>query len=251
MIQITFVGVVLPKERNTTFHSLDKMTLDTPKGLNVVCVPHIQNGNAAIVCTSNRELQADELTRLYTRVYEMVRTALDVLAFATGQGFTLILNRYINSAGREIELVIENPALAQLCTSFNLENPDFTNTLRLFQSDPHLSWALKDLIEANTLPNHASINCARAIESLRVLMTDPTIERKKAWIQFQTALRLTREFREYVTLVSTGPRHGDRTPIGGDLTLEVTRRAWQIMDRFIEYRKRGNQPLPEDDFPLL
>ena len=149
------------------------------------------------------------------------------------------------------EIVIENQSLGSLCKSFSLDNPDFHDTLSTFLHDPHLSWALRDLIEANTLPNHASINCARAVEALRVLMTGADTPRSKAWGEFQEALRLSREFREYITDVSTAPRHGNRAPIGSDVTNEITRRAWLIMDRYIVYKKRGSQPLPESEFPLL
>lgn len=252
MPQITFSGFVLPKDRNITFHEFPKMTIQIDSlGLEASCLTTITAGDIAIKCILNRELRGGELVRLYTRTLDATRTALDVLSFNTGLGYTLVLNEYTNNLGAKTELVIENPALGALCQSFSLDNPDFTETLLMFMRDPALGWALKDLIEANTLPNHASITCARAIESLRVLLTSADTTRSQAWGTFQTTLRISREFREYVTDISKGPRHGDRTPIQGDITLEVTRRAWQIMDRFIEYRKRGNQALPESGFPLL
>jgi hypothetical protein len=82
-------------------------------------------------------------------------------------------------------------------------------------------------------------------------MTSAFMPRGQAWGIFQTNLRISRDFRELITDTSKGPRHGDRTYIEGATTIEITKRAWQIMDRFIEYRRRRNQPLPEADFPLL
>jgi hypothetical protein len=82
-------------------------------------------------------------------------------------------------------------------------------------------------------------------------MTGADTSRAEAWGTFQTNLRVSRDFLNLITDTSRGPRHGDRTHIPGTTTIEITMRAWQVMDRFIEYRKRGNQPLPETDFPLL
>jgi hypothetical protein len=110
--------------------------------------------------------------------------------------------------------------------------------------------ALNDLIVSITLPHQASVNCARDVEGLRVLMV-PATDRKQAWPIFQTNLNIDRAYREFVTDVSTGPRHGDRTWIPGTTVTEATKRAWIILNRFLEYRKRANQALPLADFPLL
>jgi hypothetical protein len=49
----------------------------------------------------------------------------------------------------------------------------------------------------------------------------------------------------------TGPRHGDPAHIPAITTTEITRRSWKIMNRFFEYKKRDNGPLPLAEFPLL
>jgi hypothetical protein len=150
MPTITFSGHILPQGRNITFHDLPKMTIEKDD-LKVTTISKIQNGAVHIDCDLNRELQSDELIRLYMRVYEATRTTMDVLSFATGLGYTLVLDTYTN-ANRTTEFVIENPALAQFCKSFDLNNPGFTEALLLFLNDPYFGWALKDLIEAHTQP---------------------------------------------------------------------------------------------------
>jgi hypothetical protein len=65
------------------------------------------------------------------------------------------------------------------------------------------------------------------------------------------ALNITRDYQQYITDQSKGPRHGDPQFVEGTITREVSMRTWSIMNRFLEYRKRGNQPLMGPDFPLL
>jgi len=82
-------------------------------------------------------------------------------------------------------------------------------------------------------------------------MIAPGEKTGEQWAKMRSALNLTEEYLKYITDLSKGPRHGERTRIEGESTTEITRRSWIIMNRFIEYRKRGNQDLPTSDFPLL
>lgn len=44
---------------------------------------------------------------------------------------------------------------------------------------------------------------------------------------------------------------GESVGFSGAVTTEVTRRSWVIMNRFMEYRLRGDKPLDAKEFPLL
>ena len=121
----------------------------------------------------------------------------------------------------------------------------------LVVTDPALFQALDDLIVSITLPHHSTVNCARAIEGLRHLIAAPDATVSQAWEQMRNALQLDRSFLQLITDTSAAPRHGNRIHISGSITTEIVRRSWLIMDRFLEYRKRGNTPLPATDFPTL
>jgi hypothetical protein len=95
---LTFAGYVFPKGRNITFNDLPKMTFEN-NDLKVLVTPQIQNSVVTITCNLNRDLQGDELIRLYTRAHEAMRTTMDVYAFATGRGYTLVLSSYTNANG--------------------------------------------------------------------------------------------------------------------------------------------------------
>jgi len=129
-------------------------------------------------------------------------------------------------------------------------NPDFDKVLNTVLTEPSVFMALNDLITAISLPHHSSVTCARAIERLRHLVA-PGTPRKDSWESLRQNLNIDRKYLEFVTVHSTGPRHGDPEHIPGTITTEVTQRAWKIMNRFLEFRKRGNVPLQLSEFPLL
>jgi len=64
-------------------------------------------------------------------------------------------------------------------------------------------------------------------------------------------LNISRDYQQWISEQAKGPRHGDPAFVPGDVTVEITHRTWVVMNRFLEYRKRGNQPLTAPDFPLL
>jgi hypothetical protein len=82
-------------------------------------------------------------------------------------------------------------------------------------------------------------------------IVSPSTPKGQAWRHLRDALNISEPYLKLITDVSTGPRHGDPTHIPGDMTVEITRRAWTIMNRFFEYKKRNAGALPLIEFPLL
>jgi hypothetical protein len=64
-------------------------------------------------------------------------------------------------------------------------------------------------------------------------------------------LHIDRAYLDFITDQSIGSRHGDPQHIPGGPVTETVRRAWVVMNRYLEYRKRGNGPLTAPEFPLL
>jgi hypothetical protein len=68
----------------------------------------------------------------------------------------------------------------------------------------------------------------------------------------RAALNATKPYVQSITEMSHGTRHGDwSTERSEEEARKTTERAWILMNRFLEYRKRGDQSLPLTDFPLL
>lgn len=82
-------------------------------------------------------------------------------------------------------------------------------------------------------------------------MTPIGQEKKQGWSAMRQNLNIDVGYLSFITDESKGPRHGNRTGIKQTAFREVIRRSWSIMDRFLEYKKRGDKQLPLADFPLL
>ena len=205
-------------------------------------------------CTLDR-FRPEYFVEIYRRAFDIIRSAVNLAAFSSGIGYSVILERFIDSNGRETMVAPQNLSLAALCKSFSLDSQpgkiSFGKMWDLVVTEPVLFQALDDLIVSITLPHHAAVNCARAIEGLRHLIAAPGASVSQAWDQMRNALQLDRSFLQLITETSTAPRHGKRSRISGSTTTEIVRRSWIIMDRFLEYRKRGNTALPATDFPVL
>ena len=67
----------------------------------------------------------------------------------------------------------------------------------------------------------------------------------------QAALNISRPYQQWVTSLSANPRHADRSHITGANTTEALSRTWSLMNRFLEYKRRGDKPLSAPDFPVL
>ena len=83
------------------------------------------------------------------------------------------------------------------------------------------------------------------------LIATPDMPRKKAWAKFRESLRIDENYILLITDYSKAARHGNREYVPGPIAGEIVRRAWAIMNRFFEFRMRGNQPLPITEFPVL
>jgi hypothetical protein len=185
--------------------------------------------------------------------WDVARVAVDLWSFKTGWGLGVVIDSIVTPDGRSATLLSKDESLGVLATALDSSDPKVNNfdvCYRIVATEPALFMALNDLIVSITLPHHATVNCARAVERLRAIMA-PNVDRKQAWPLFQGNLNIDRTYREYVTNISTGPRHGDPAFVPGTIVTEVTKRSWMIMNRFLEYRKRANKPLPLAEFPLL
>jgi hypothetical protein len=184
---------------------------------------------------------------------DLVRGAVNLVCFESGVGATVILDTVINPDGTKSTILARDPNLTGICTAFRLNQPERSDYMKIVPfvlQEPNLFMALDDLITAITLPHHSSITCVRAIERIRHLIS-PGAETKDSWEALRATLNVHREYLQFMTDPSAKPRHGDPTHIPGTITTEVTKRAWTVMNRYLEFRKRDSKPLPLSEFPIL
>jgi hypothetical protein len=149
-------------------------------------------------------------------------------------------------------IIRQELGVSQLVTAFGLEPSrlsDFQNSFVAILSDTQVFIALDDLISAVIYHHQTQASCGRAIERIRNLIT--TAKGSGGWKDMQLALNISREFQEKNSKESRGNRHGDSAAVPGPVVSKTVERTWAVMNRFIEYRRRGNVPLREPDFPLL
>jgi hypothetical protein len=258
MPTIYFGGRILPTAIQITIN--DHPTInwkDSELDLDIAFTISINTGEVRVVCELSKFDQREHLARIYMRAFDLVRATVDLTSFSTGYGLTVIIDSFTDTLGVTTPFVPHDPAKAALCTAFTMapattiDANEFHKVLVIVLTDWRLFRALRELIEAITLPHESSVNCARCIEAIRHIIASPNRSRNQAWGEMRSALNLSEPYLKLITDVSTGPRHGAPVHIPGNTTTEITRRAWIIMNRFLEYKKRDSTPLPLTDFPVL
>jgi hypothetical protein len=259
MPTITFRGRILPDHPKITVPRLSPMRWTDPADGSVVqlTVSIAQSDIAAVyeITTYN----PDDIHLLHIGALEHSRAIVDCICFSQGLGRTVMLDDVVYPDGEVRKLSYENTELAHLCTAFDLSTnapsgDDFKAMYHLVVKEAELFLAINDLVMAITIPGHIAVNCARAVEGLRNIMLPDDPHRTLGWAYLRRELNLEKSYTEFITSASAGPRHGDRSDMADmaeEHTQEILKRLWVIMNRFLEYRKRGNDTLPLSLFPFL
>jgi hypothetical protein len=253
MPTLRFTGRVLPAALNINVKNLPTVHYyEAPQKLTMNYTMSIFDSEVNVQCEAS-DFDEANLHAFFLRAYDFVRVATDIICFTRGLGLTVYLDKVYKPDGSWNWMLPEQKPLSALVTAINPSENDasdsnFDSTFRRVIQEPGLFMALNDLVGAITLPHHAPVNCARAIEGLRTLLVPKGGDRKQAWPIFRSALNVEQAYIEFITDLSTAPRHGDRTHIPGIEVEETTKRSWILMNRFLEYRRRSNQPLPLSEF---
>ncbi len=215
----------------------------------------IEKSLITVDCDLNRYIE-EELVYIHKFCFDMTRACVDLVAFGGGYGVVVIFETFTNDKGIVNQLHYANPTLQAECTVIKLnasgdsDRKGFFDLLGIIMTDIPLLMALNDLIQANSLPHQGPTNCGRVLDGLRKIAA-PGLDLKPGWIVLREIVRVDEAYTQWVSNYSTMTRHGGGTYIHGTDTQEIVRRTWAVMNRLLEYRKRGNQPLPSVEFPLL
>ena len=251
-----FEGHILPSSLEITIAEPTRITIPTSdERPTVEFTIAVLYGKIDIECVTS-SFQDEDLGFLYARAYDLARACLDVVTFGSGQGMTLILDTFTKPDGSIVPLGHANFDLAKECTvydakaAFGQSRLEFGAVRRVVMREPALFLLLNDLTQNLILPHQAPTSCGRVLDGLRKLIA-PNLDAKKGWLQMQQALNVDKDYLGWVSNQSLNPRHGDKSFISSPIILEVLRRTWAVMNRFIAFRKGGNQPLSITEFPTL
>lgn len=194
------------------------------------------------------DYKPEYLTEIHRRSFDMARSMVNLAAFSQGYGWFLVFDHFMDDRGSTTPFIAHDPEIAKLCTT--CAGSGYGEMLPIVATDHALTRHLNDLIQAISVP-HETTSCARVVDGLKSMIA-PTASDSAAWAQMQKTLRVDKNYLKLITDASREARHGKHMRIEGDVTMEITRRAWKIMDRYLEFRKRGGKaPLPESEFPIL
>jgi hypothetical protein len=245
MQRILFTGRVLPAIHTLTMPAYS-LNLANDNFVATVSVEIRESAVTATFLVENfSQEMLGELGRLAIRI---TRASIDLVTFATGKGLTLILEHVTLPDGRSGPVDLSQAAVQEFCTAYSLQ--DIPTILNIVLSDMDMHTALSDLSDTITQPDRTQINCGRVVETIRTLV-DPNPNRRVAWATLHDRLNLSAPYLRLITDQSAPHRHGDYTEVDQQTGNTIRERTWITMNRFLEYRKRGNQPLLLAEFPLL
>jgi hypothetical protein len=256
MPTVHFLGKIIPSNHyKTTMRDLPGVKYRSQESdLECEATPEIQDSEIDVRCIVNR-FDSDVREQVHKLAYDVARATVNFVCFSTGLHLSVNFDEFIGPDGQRSAFIIHHPNLAALCTSYSLgavgPATDLGTVMQYVLSDPRVFLALDDLITATGHHHLLTVNSARAIEGLRHAMGGSIADRNKQWELFRTNLNLSKNYLALITDSSTSGRHGEGKFIPGEVTEKIIDRSWIIMNRFFEFKKRKDQPLPLSEFPLL
>jgi hypothetical protein len=213
----------------------------------------ITNGIIEVVCDSNLSGTDNFDGWAYRRAFDLSLAVVSIFAFGKGMGLSVALETVVKPDGTTYNIQEGQAHLQLLVTALRSRQDggiDITSILPIVLSNPAIFVALTDLTESVSWTPEAPVKCGRAVDAIRHYMA-PQNDRRAGWPAMRDNLNLSQAFLEFITENSKGPRHGDVTGTTVIDLNEIIRRSWIVMNRFLEFKKRGDQRLPLADFPLL
>jgi hypothetical protein len=257
MVTYIFNGKVLPTFKEFTLigpviaHWNDP--IDPPVSIVMNATLRITKGLVEILCESNLSGTEEYDGQVHLRANDLARTLVNCYAFGKGMGLSVILETVIKPDGIKYNIQAHRPDLEPLVTVLRSGHDgglDIQAILPIVLTDPRIFVAVNDLVSCVTQIQDAPIRCGRAIDAIRHSMA-PADNRKQGWQAMRENLNIDLEYLEFITNLSKGPRHGDVIGTTFSANRETIKRSWIVMNRFLEFKKRGNQRLSLSEFPLL
>ncbi|HLN27507.1 MAG TPA: hypothetical protein VK395_07160 [Gemmataceae bacterium] len=252
MPRVRFLGFVHPMKVIKVLVTTPEITWKSPDiGLDATFTVQIRDSAVQVDCETNRAGPGDFI-HLYFRAFDLSRASVDLISFATGIGLTVVLETFIDERGVGSPMVPQDPGLKSVCTAYMLGDPaSYDAVWRIVVATPALFMALNDLITGIILPHQGARIAGQILETIRDLVSPDGLKPKQKWPHMQQNLRIEEAYLKFISTHATGPRHGDRSHIPPDITRELAMRSWVVMNRFLEFKKRGGAPLPASEFPML
>lgn len=252
MVTVKFFGRILPTGFHLHAESPEAMWKWKGENIDVVLRAYIVDSEITVECDLP-VFKEEYIEELYKGATDISRACVNLAAFSSGIGLITMIDMIQLPDGQRLPAHRKEFIPPEFNNAFSLDPAklnEFNQVLRLVVSDVPVFLALDDLIRSITSPHTAAADCGRVIDRLRRIIA-PTLDGTPAWLEMHRALNVSRDFQQWISNQSTGNRHGEYKFISAATIAEIIRRTFAIFNRFLEYRKRGSQPLTSPDFPEL
>jgi hypothetical protein len=252
MVTIKFFGRILPTGFRLRAEAPEVTWTWKEENISFSFRVYISNSHIMVECDLP-VLKDNYIHEAYIRANDLSRACVNLAAFSSGTGLITLIDTIQVPDGRKLPINRQDIIPPEFNNAFSLDlakAAEFDQVMRLVISEPPLFLALDDLIRSITSTHTAAADCGRAIDRIRRIIS-PTLDGATAWQEMHIALNISRDFQEWISRQSTGSRHGEVKFMSADTIAEITRHTFAIFNRFLEYRKHGNQPLTAPDFPEL
>ncbi len=133
---------------------------------------------------------------------------------------------------------------------------DLAQYATVLAKEPALPRVLGELRNSIMFPNDTAFHCYRALETIRGhfdrrLGLGHSDDRARAWVEMRGALLFKRSYIQETQDFAEAQRHGNRKGMTGERRVEMMRRTWNIVDRFIVLVDRQVPTLSSDDYSAL
>jgi hypothetical protein len=238
MIKIQIKGRVIPEYVDLTAPKI--LTGWAHEGTGTIAKIHvkIQNSLVTVDSDTNKFGTPDERNVLIIKAYDLTQTMIAIYAFQCGGGLDLTFDTLSIDGGQPTQLRGPDARLASISKAAK-SLPDIQALIALAQGNLTIAMALRHLNEALTSSRRASVRSGQCVDGLRSLFVPPGKKDEDGWPAMREALRLERSYLDPIMNESKPPRHGDFTPLVGLNHSDSVYRAWEVMNRFLEYKKTG------------
>jgi hypothetical protein len=250
MPRIHLLGFVLPKDIKVTLgRSPYVVAKNEPLNLQMEITLQIADSIVNGVVDLNQFELDKHFDVVRNQVQDLADAMMNLLTIKSGNGLSIVLDQIIQPSGKLSPIHLKEKELTRHITAFDESN--FEQVALIVMKDRSLHLALRDFTEGMRQSYIGTIGIARAVDGFCQAFVPAGKKRDAGWEPMREALNASEDYVKAISKISTGPRHADWGDLGEIETRKIVERAWILMNRFLEYRKRGNQPLPLSEFPLL
>ena len=252
MPTLRFLGRLVPIDVVTSLGTTSHGEFANKEGLEGKWRLNIIDSNVTMIVDVNRFDTKSHIRAIGNFVDDTTELAAHLLSLKTGIGFRGVIERFIDPVANKIEWIhVQDFNLPKHITTLAAKD-SVDQFVKLAIEDMNLQMILRDITDGLRHSYTGPIGAARAMDGICNYFKPKNGERKHGWPLMHAALNVSADYVRSITKQSEAPRHADwiaNSALGAsDGAIE---RGWVCVNRFLEYRKRGDQPLSAPDFPLL